>query len=345
MKDVQGIEHHSDEIQYELIKNCCFFSETEMKSEIDRLTKKNAKLKGKLSAEACKCNLSPEKNIKNVGTMTIRQSIGCIDCPSDVNRLKIDRDFYKQEYIKLLNKPPVADGDNGSIRQQLMEKEIELKLLRKQIDSMKHGQAQMTCGSIEATIHRLEREKNILQDTVERLTIERNDLRDNLHLTSSKQRDQLIRDECEIDHLKRKIRELETDNLNLHTVQGPTKSTISILKEEMNQLRSQVTELTDENTKLRTSNNQLRLLQEQTENVLIEQQSRLTNSERQLNKAESKLSVVDSCRTDVCREIGELRAETNRLKNLNQALEKEKDQLIVSSGSRFGVYSIFVFHM
>lgn len=301
---------------------------------MERLTKRNAKLKGKLSAEGCKCNnTSQTVNTEDVGTMTSNQMFGCPEYPLDLNRLKIDRDFYKQEYMKLLNNP-ISNTEIDHHRQQATDKEIELMMLRKQIEKMRRDcDSAMPCRSIEASLHRMEREKNILQDTVERLTIERNDLRDNLHLATSKQREQATRDELEIERLKQRLREIENENVNLHTVQGPTKTTISLLKDELNQLRKQITDLTEDNCQLRTSNNQMRLLQEQTENALLERQSRLTNSERQLNEAASKLNVVDSSRADVCREIGELRAEINRLKTMNASLESEKDKLIVSISS------------
>lgn len=306
-------------------------AEIELKSEVERLIKRNAKLKGKLSAEACKCNLSQSVNTKDVGTMTsINQAFGCADHPLDVNRLKIDRDFYKQEYLKLLEKP-ISDREIGRLQQQLVEKEMELVKLRKEVEKMKRDSDNaMPCRSVEAVIQRLERERNILQDNVERLTMERDDLRDNLHLQTTTQREQIIRDECEIERLKQRIRQIEKDNLNLHTVQGPAKTTINLLKDELNQLRKQITDLTEENSKLHTSNNQMRLLQEQTENALMKHQSQLTNSERQLNQAESKLNAVESCRADVYREIDELRAEIKRLRNLNTALEEEKDKFIVS---------------
>lgn len=306
-------------------------AETELKCEVERLTKRNAKLKGKLSAEACKCNLSESVKTRDVGTMTSsNQALGCADHPLDVNRLKIDRDFYKQEYLKLLDKP-ISDTEIGRLRQQLVEKEMELVTLRKEMERVKRDSNNaMPCRSVEAVFHHLERERNVLQDTVERLTIERNDLRDNLHLQTSTQREHIIKDECEIERLKQRIREIENESLNIHTVQGSAKTTINLLKDELNQLRKQLIDLTEENSKLRTSNNQMRLLQEQTENALMKHQSRLTNSERQLNEAESKLNAVDSSRADVCREIGELRAELNRLRNLNTALEEEKDKFIVS---------------
>lgn len=80
---------------------------------------------------------------------------------------------------------------------------------------------------------------------------------------------------------------------------------------------------------------------------MAECQNRLTNSARQLTHAESRLNSVDSNRNQACQEIGELKAEINRLKILNTFLEKEKDQLVVCKANesrkmdRFNVYLIY----
>lgn len=317
------------------IKNNPNFShltlECELKTELEKLIKKNAKLKGKLSAESCKCNASQTIGTKDVGTMTVLQSGGSHESFSiDVNRLKIDRDFYQQEYLKLLNKP-LADGEINLLRKQLIEKEYEIKTLRKKLDNnFMINEPSQPCRAIEAAIHRLEREKKVFQETIDRLNCECNELRENLHLTATTQRDQFTRDECEIDRLRQRIRQIESENLSLKTVEATSKSTVTILKDEIAQLQTKIDELSEENTKLRTTSNQLRVLQEQTESALIEHQTRLTHCERQRSQAESRLNVIDSSRTDGFREIGELRAEIARLKTLNTTLSIEKDKLIVS---------------
>lgn len=308
----------------------CYFHfytlECELKTEVEKLIKKNAKLKGKLSVEGGKCNTSLVINTKDVGTMTTTQRIDSFDsCPIDVNRLKIDRDFYQQEYLKLLNKP-LADGEITLLRKQLIEKDYEIKTLRRQLDATNvANEGSMPCRAVEAAIHRLEREKKVLQDTIDRLQDECNDLRG----YATTQRDQFNRDECAMERLRQKIRQLESDNLSLKTMEATTKSTVTVLKDEIAQLQAQITEMNGENENLRTSTQQLRVLQEQTESALIEHQTRLTHCERQRHQAESRLSVIDSSRSDGAREIGELRAENIRLKTLNMTLSKEKDKLIV----------------
>lgn len=297
---------------------------------MEKLVKKNARLKGKLSADACKCNSSLVVNTRDAGTMTSSQSISYDINPVDVNRLKIDRDFYQQEYLKLLNKP-LADGEIHLLRQQLIEKDYEIKALRRKLESSHSiSEPAQPCRAVEAAMHRLEREKKVLQDNIDRLTVECAELRESLHLTATTQRDQFNKDECEMERLRQKIRLEEGENLRLKTVETTSKSTLTILRDEIAQLNAQIAELNEENSKLRTSSNQLRVLQEQTENALIEHQNRLSHCERQKSQAESRLNIMDSNRTDGAREICELRADNSRLKTLNTALTLEKDKLIVS---------------
>lgn len=247
---------------------------------------------------------------------------------NDINRLKIDRDFYQQEYLKLLNKP-YSDGELNVLRKQLMEKDYEIKALLRKLEAAQFlNEPSQPCRAVEASMNRLEREKKLLQETIDRLTLECNDLRESLHQTATTQREHFEREETEIDRLRQRIRQIESENLSLKNIESTTRSTITILREEIGQLQAQITALNDENTKIRTSGNHLRVLQEQTENALIEHQSRLSHCERQRNQAESRLTVIDSSRTDGAREIGELRAENGRLKTLSTTLALEKDKLI-----------------
>lgn len=306
---------------HEKLDNSCE-KEAELKHELEKLTKKNAKLKGKLSADGCKCIPSAIMHNRDASTMTVIDNERSPANSIDINRLKTDRDFYQQEYMRLLNRPMI-DPETSQLRHQLMEKECEIKMLRCKLDGAIRKDSGMPCKSVEATICRLEREKNSLKCTIERITAERNDLRDKLQAAT------FNRNEREIERLQEKIRHLEVENLNLQTMQAPTRSTISALKEEIAELTKQNTELTEENSKLLASNQQFRVLQQQTEHSLEENQKRLNSCQRQLTQTESRFNVIDSSRTDGCKEIGELRVEINRLKIFNSTLEKDKDRLIV----------------
>lgn len=252
-------------------------------------------------------------------------------CSIDESRLKIDRDFYHQEYLKLLNKP-LVDSEINLLRKQLLEKNYEIRILQKDLDAMSRliNEPPMPCRAIEATVRRLEREKKVLQDNVQRLTTECDELRESIQLTGRTQCDQLRRDEYEMEQLKQRIRQIENENLSLKAMDKTSKPTMILLKDEIAQLKVQVADLTKENIKLHNSNKQLQVLQDQTENALIAHQSRLTNCEHQRNQAETRLNIIDSSRTDGFREISELRSENCQLRTLNMTLSKEKDKLIVS---------------
>lgn len=294
--------------------------------------KKNAKLKGKLSADACKCNVSQQTNTKDVGTVTSIDMIDFGNCSVDVNRLKIDRDFYQQEYLKLLNKVPSDAGEINLLHKQLMDKDYEIKSLIRKLESCHSAYADPNpCRAVEATMHRLEREKRVLQDTVKRLTVECDELRESLHVANLSQRNQVEREESEVEQLKQKIRQLQNENESLKMVETTVKSTINVLKDEISHLKDEINSLKEENVSLRTSGKHLRVLQEQTESTLIQHQNRLTHCERERDQAESRLNIIDSSRSDGFREIGELRAEIGRLKAMNMKLTKEKDKLIVST--------------
>lgn len=53
--------------------------------------------------------------------------------------------------------------------------------------------------------------------------------------------------------------------------------------------------------------------------------------------AESRLGLVDSNRSQVCHEIGELKADIVILRTNNSSLGKEKDKLVVSETLEFSV--------
>lgn len=299
------------------------------------MIKKNAKLKGKLAGDCCMCNAAQQKFRKDVGTMTTIDVDFGGGCSIDVNRLKIDRDFYKQEYLKLLNKPQCDASEINLLRKQLMDKDYEIRHLLKKLELCHlENEEPTSCRAIEAAMYRLEREKKTLQDTLKRLTAECDELRESLHMANETQRGQFHRDECEMEQLKQTIRRLDNENASLKTIEATVKSTVTVLKDEVSQLKTEITTLKEENMSVRTSSKHLRVLQEQTENALIEHQNRLAHCERQRDQAESRLNTLDSNRSVGAREIGELRAEINRLKTMNVKLAKEKDKLIVSFKSK-----------
>lgn len=233
-----------------------------MKKEIDKLTKKNTKLKSKYSLVA-KADVTQNVDTCDIGTMTIPMPTKATfnECPFDIKQLKIDRDFYQQEYIKLASRPK-TDTDTDLLRSQLNEKELELKLLRQQLQSANHdcrrSETAIANHCVQSAVARLQRENSVLQQTVDRLTNERNELRNSIHLTSSTHRDQVTHYERELEHFTQRIHHLESELRGLQSIQAPSKSTISMLKQEISELREQITELREENSKQRMLYNQLK---------------------------------------------------------------------------------------
>lgn len=178
----------------------------------------------------------------------------------DVDRMRIDRDFYQKEYLKLVSRPN-NEAEVELLRNQLTEKQFEIKMLRQELDSLndvRRTDTALSNRSVQSTIHRIERERNVLQQNVDRLTIERDELRENLQLTTRMHKNEITRHEQELEELKLKIKSLESENRNLQTVQIPSKTTITLLREEISQLQSKIHSLEDENIKLRANNKQLK---------------------------------------------------------------------------------------
>lgn len=179
---------------------------------------------------------------------------------AEFGRLKADRDFFQQEYLKLLQSQ-TRDTEIDRLRLELKEKDTEIFVLRKGNSTRTIGQkcrCDMTNESVQSTINRLEREKNQLIESIDGLSNECDKLQKQLHLTTSTHCDQIAKHECEIDVLKEKIHELQAENCDLQFAQGPRKSTIELLKNELKLSNAQVTDLKHEIDKIQSSYQQLK---------------------------------------------------------------------------------------
>lgn len=161
------------------------------------------------------------KAVVNVGTMT--QPPPSVDTNTwsiDVNRLKADREFYQREYLKLKSR---------------QFDDIER---RKVVHCRCQSIPEHLCACTEPS-QRCECTTNTYN-----------------HLKSKSCCDHERQQQME--QLKETIRQLETENRTLHASQGPNKTMVNLLKEELNQLREQIDELTTENSRLQTQHNQLK---------------------------------------------------------------------------------------
>lgn len=195
--------------------------------------------------------------IATTATTTIPLSQPSNEYSAELGRLKADRDFFQQEYLKLLQSQ-TRDCEIDRLRYELKEKDAEIFLLRRDSNSSRRIGQKCRCNaateSVQSTIKRLECEKNHLIETIECLTNEQKQL----HLTTSTRCDQIGKYECEIDELKEKIRELQTENCDLQYIQGPNKTTIDLLKNELKLSNNQVNDLKCEVDKIRSSYQQLK---------------------------------------------------------------------------------------
>lgn len=71
-------------------------------------------------------------------------------------------------------------------------------------------------------------------------------------------------------------------------------------------------------------------MNERTGNALIDVQSQLSQRSHRLRHLESGAEATETNRSCALQEINDLKAETRRLKSMNESLLNEKDQLIVS---------------
>lgn len=71
-------------------------------------------------------------------------------------------------------------------------------------------------------------------------------------------------------------------------------------------------------------------MQERTECALIDQQSQLSHRSHHFKSTESCLNMMETHQCLSGREINDLKTQLSRLKGINEILQREKDQLIVS---------------
>lgn len=112
----------------------------------------------------------------------------------------------------------------------------------------------LSARSVQSTINRSEREVELLRQSVQRIKDDRDHLQQHLEQVSeAKERcdDQIV-------ELNAQVVQLQSDNRDLQLVQGPSKSTISLLREENNQLKAENRTLTSEVSKLKVSRSQLK---------------------------------------------------------------------------------------
>lgn len=232
--------------------------ERELQIVIEKLTRKNSALKSKLSESKKSCECSRGARTREAATMAALPPAN--DYSAEVVRLKSDRDFFQQEYLKVLQ-AQTRDSEVERLRSELRDREAELCALRKASHSHSARQ-KCRCGttseSVRSTVHRLEQDKTRLQESVDCLTNERNKMQKHLHMTTTTHCDQIARHEREIEALRQNIRDLQMENRDLQFIQGPSKTTIDVLKSELKLANAQISDLKQEIDKVRSTYQQLK---------------------------------------------------------------------------------------
>lgn len=144
------------------------------------------------------------------------------------------------------------------LRNQLTEKQYEVNMLKQQVNNNMNRADPMSARSVQSAMHRSERETDILRQNLQRLKDERDTLRNNLRAVTESRNELQQKHEEQMNDLNDRIAHLENENCNLQTVQGPSKSTISLLKDEVAQAKTENRNLVKEISKLRTTNSQLK---------------------------------------------------------------------------------------
>lgn len=144
------------------------------------------------------------------------------------------------------------------LRTQLIEKQYENNMLRQQLATNAQTTDPLSARSVQSAMNRSEREIELLRQNLKTIKEERDNLRDQLRRKTDSKNDQQEQYDDQINGLKSRIVQLESENRNLQSVQGPSKSTISLLRDENNQMKAEIRTLSQEISKLKTSNSQLR---------------------------------------------------------------------------------------
>uniref|UniRef100_A0A182JV53 Uncharacterized protein n=1 Tax=Anopheles christyi TaxID=43041 RepID=A0A182JV53_9DIPT len=196
----------------------------------------------------------------------------------------------------------------------------------KTADSFASGQSSL---SVQAAIHRIERERDAAKSEARQLEQERDALREKLKLSTRSQQDELAKHENLIVEYSGRIAKLEAEKRDIKEGHAAAQTKVKLLKEELREVQNRVKELEEHYSKLKLSHSQLKILQEQTDRALAHHQNRLLNTETQLGTAESKLMRVDSTVEDAQNEVGRLKGEISVLRASNASLVREKDKLLM----------------
>uniref|UniRef100_A0A182FTP5 Uncharacterized protein n=1 Tax=Anopheles albimanus TaxID=7167 RepID=A0A182FTP5_ANOAL len=317
--------------------------EHSLRSDHEKVKAKYSKLKQKYSVlDASQSRANVVTDIESQAELRSLKD-QCEELEMKLRKVKEERDRYSSESERQQRLVKELKRESSDKELELTQLKSELQLQRKlsksstsnvalgtgrikTADSIASGQSSL---SIQAAIHRIERERDESKCEVQRLEQERDALRDKLKLSTRSQREEMAKHENLILGYSAQVAKLESEKRDLLLSKSSSQTKLQLMKEENRELQDRLKEQEDSYHKLKVSYSQLKILQEQTERSLTQHQNRLMSSETQLGTTEAKLHRVDSAVEDVQKELGNLRSEITVLKASNVALEREKDQLLI----------------
>uniref|UniRef100_A0A182W217 Uncharacterized protein n=1 Tax=Anopheles minimus TaxID=112268 RepID=A0A182W217_9DIPT len=266
----------------------------------------------------------------------------CTDLEAKLHHVKEERDRYSSDaerqntVVTQLKRESLAkDHELAELKNELHS---QRKLNRpittsssgagrlKTADSFGSGQSTL---SVQAAIHRIERERDVAKAEIQQLVQERDALREKLNLSSRNRQTEQTKHDNLVAEQNGQIQKLEAEKRNLQSGQTAAQMKVKVLKEENRELQNRVKDIEDSYSKLKLSYSHLKILQEQSETALMQYQNRLLSTETQLGTTESKLLHVGSSAEDAQQEVGTLKGEINILKASNASLIREKDKLLM----------------
>nr|XP_049466125.1 centrosomal protein of 135 kDa isoform X2 [Anopheles coluzzii] len=266
----------------------------------------------------------------------------CSELEEKLRHTKQERDRYSSDAERQRTVVSQLKRESVEKDHELAELKNELHALRKSnrpstasqggggrlrtADSHGSGQSSL---SVQAAIHRIERERDAAKSEVRQLEQERDALREKLKLSTRSQQDAVAKHENAIAEYSGRVVTLEAEKRDLQGGQAAAQMKVKLLKEESRELQARVKELEESYSKLKLSYSQMKILHEQTERALAQHQHRLLSTETQLGTAESKLQRVDSTVEDAQNEVGRLKGEISLLRASNASLVREKDKLLM----------------
>lgn len=293
------------------------YNEVKMKeknhlNQLEKIARKNLKLKEKLA---------------NLETNPID------DNSDEINRIKSERSYYQKEYLKLQSK--LTDVGVQDLKQKLSDQSLELSAAKCELNQLKFSRKTLSeegfnsNRSVQASIHRIERERDVAKSEIQRLQFDRDSLRSKLDISTEVQMNAQRNYDEMLNETNQRIAKLESERNQLMSSQVPSHATISILKQDLEALKGRLEVSQHENSQLRTKYSQIKLLQEQTERALQDHQNGLIHTEHQLGHAESRLNMASADVDKAQQDIFDLKNEVAALKTCNMQLESGKDKLVV----------------